>query len=219
MTMSPESGDPRVRQSLGKAYTNDDIAQQVALAMSTGITMLLGFMMPLPHQDFASIAKTQDFVSRLCYGLGTLVDHMVEPFLFMDPGSPIFDVPEQFGYHIPDHTLAGIVKGLTRPHWSYAVNYATNWLSKEEIVDAIFAVGQWRCQLERAFKGPSQRNVLHEKLIHQQKTLVRILRKSPDLADEQIEKLIERTIDRDLRQMNFSVTNPAADFDNVYGLK
>lgn len=211
MTFSPESADENVRDSLGKHYSNEEIVQQVAWAMDLGINMSLGFLFALPKQDFDSIRETQDFINELCHKFNRLINYMFEPFLFIDPGCSIFDYPERYGYIVEDRTLEGLIKALTRPHWYYAINYSTGWLSKKDIIEAIFFVGSSRNELYMEFLGPSQNNLFHRRLILQQKEIVNILMQNPDLRDEEVEDLIERMIDKEFRQMNFSITGPDLD--------
>ncbi|MEW6003016.1 MAG: radical SAM protein, partial [Nitrospirota bacterium] len=212
IAFSPESADENVRKAIGKHYTNEQIDQQVSWAMDLGINLSLSFLFALPEQDFASVKRTQDFINELCHKNNRLLTYMFEPFLFVDPGCPIFDYPEKYGYIIEDRTLEGLIKALTRPHWYYALNYSTRWLSKKEIIEAIFFVGSSRNELYMEFLGPSHNNLLHRKIILQQKELINTLMSSPDLEDEEVEGLIERLIDQEIRQMNFSITGPDMDF-------
>jgi B12-binding domain/radical SAM domain protein len=211
MAFSPESADPHVRHALGKHYSNEDIIKQVTLASDLGIGLSLGFMFALPKQDFTSIERTQDFINDLCHRFNRLISYMFEPFLFIDPGSLIFDHPEKYGYTVEDRTLEGLIKALSRPHWYFSLNYSTEWMSKKEIIDAMFFVGSSRNELYTEFLGPAEHNLFHKTLISQQKELVKILQRNPGLADEEIERIVERTLDPEFRQMNFSVTGP--DFD------
>ena len=211
IAFSPESADENVRKALGEHYSNEEIIQQVSLAIDLGIGLSLGFLFALPKQDLASITETQNFINDLCHKFNKLISYMFEPFMFVDPGCLIFDYPEKYGYTIENRTLEGLTKALTRPHWYYALNYSTKWMSKRDILDAIFFVGWSRNELYIDFSGPSQNNLFHRRLILQQKELVNILMQDPDLSDEEVEHLIERTIDQDLRQMNFSITGPDVD--------
>jgi len=213
MALSPESADLDVRQALGKQYSNEDIVRQVALATDSDVGLSMGFMFALPKQDFDSIKRTQDFINDLCHRFDRLMSYMFEPFLFIDPGSMIFDDPERYGYHMEDRSLQGLIRRLSRPHWYFTLNYCTKWMSKKEIIDAMFFVGSSRNELYMQFLGPSERNLFHRRLISQQKELVNILEQDRVTQDEAIEALIEETMDEQFRQMNVSITGP--DFDMV----
>jgi B12-binding domain/radical SAM domain protein len=212
IALSPESGDPDVRQALGKNYSNEDIIEQVALATDLGVSLSLGFLFALPKQDFASIVRTQDFINDLCHRFNRLISYMFEPLLFIDPGSLIFDNPKRYGYELEDRTLAGLIEALSRPHWYFSLNYSTKWMSKKEIIDAMFFVGSSRNALYMAFLGPSEENLFHKRLIAQHKELVNILEQDPNLGDEAIKNIIEKTVDQEFRHMNFSITGPDLDF-------
>jgi len=212
IALSPESADVDVRRVLGKDYSNEDIIRQVASGTDLDITVSLGFMFPLPKQDFASIARTQDFINDLCLRFHRLINYMFEPFLFVDPGSPIFDDPERYGYNLKDRTLEGLIEILSRPHWFFGLDYSTKWMSKKEIVDAIFFVASSRNALYMDFLGPTERSLFHKALISKQKELVNIFEHKPDLGDKEIEEIIEKIVDEQFRQMNFSITAPDFDF-------
>jgi B12-binding domain/radical SAM domain protein len=212
IALSPESADVDVRRVLGKDYSNEDIIRQVALGMDLDVTVSLGFMFPLPKQDLVSIARTQDFIKDLCLRFHRLINYMFEPFLFVDPGSPIFDNPERYGYNLKDRTLEGLIETLSRPHWFFGLNYSTKWMNKKEIIDAIFFVASSRNALYMDFFGPTERSLFHKALIAKQKELVNIFEHQQDLGDEQIEEIIERVVDEQFREMNFSITAPDFDF-------
>jgi B12-binding domain/radical SAM domain protein len=213
MALSPESADADVRQALGKNYSNEDIINQVALAADLGIGLSLGFMFALPKQDFDSIKGTQGFINDLCYRFNRWISYMFEPFLFIDPGSLIFDDPERYGYEVKDRSLEGLIKSLTRPHWYYSLDYSTKWMNKKEIIEAMFFIGTARNELYLEFVGPSERNLFHRRLMAEQRELVEIFEQNPGLTDKEIEQIIQRTVDEQFRQMNFSITGP--DFDVV----
>jgi B12-binding domain/radical SAM domain protein len=213
LALSPESADRKVREVLGRDFSNDDIIEQVDLAGDLGMRLSLGFMFALPEQDFASVVRTQAFINDLCHRSDRLISYMFEPFLFIDPGSLIFDDPEKYGYHIKDRTLEGLIKALSRPHWYGSLNYSTKWMSKKEIIEAMFFVGAARNDLYMDYLGPSQDNLFYKRLLAQQKSLVRILEENPAMRDEEMEDLIEKTVEDAYRQVNFSITGP--DFDLV----
>lgn len=213
MAFSPESADEDVRRALGKNYSNEDIINQVALATDLSVSLSLGFTFALPKQDFASIVRTQEFINDLCHRFNRLVSYMFEPFLFLDPGSPIFDDPVRYGYNLKDRTFNGLIETLTRPHWYFSLNYSTKWMSKKEVIEAMFFVGLARNELQVDFLGPTERNLFHRELVSEQNKLVSILEQNPGLQDEEIEEIIKRTIAEEYRQMNYSITGP--DFDVV----
>jgi len=215
MALSPESADAKVRRALGKNYSNEEIINQVVLGFDQNIRVSLGFMFPLPEQDFTSIVRTQEFINNTCRRFNRLIGYMYEPILFIDPGSLIFDEPEKYGYRIEDRTLEGLVHALNRPHWYYSLNYSTAWMSKKGIIEAIFFIGRSRNRLTMEFLGRSERNLFHQSLIAQQERLITVLEENSHLKDEEVEGLIEATIDQTLRQMNLSITMPDVDLLNI----
>jgi len=212
MAFSPESADAEVRLALGKDYSNEDVAEQVVLGLDLGINVSLGFTFPLPKQDFPSIVRTQDFITGLCRRFDRLINYMFEPFLFLDPGSMIFDHPEVYGYHLSNWTLEELIHDLSAPHWYCALNYTTEWMNKKDIIDAMFFVGRSRNELQLAFQGPCSARLRHRALLSQQRELVDLLTLKPDLSAGEIEDAIVQIIDEEFREMNFSITAPDFDF-------
>lgn len=57
---------------------------------------------------------------------------------FLDPGSLAFEQPERHGYHILLRTLAEHRQALVAPSWKYSLNYETDWMTREQIVDTTY---------------------------------------------------------------------------------
>ena len=64
---------------------------------------------------------------------------MISPLSsFIDPGSEVFERAEDHGYHLFYHTLEEHRQALVLPSWKYMLSYETDWLSRDEIVDATY---------------------------------------------------------------------------------
>jgi len=57
---------------------------------------------------------------------------------FIDPGSQVFDRPEDYGYRLFYRTLEEHRQALLSPTWSQMLSYETQWLSRQEIVDVTY---------------------------------------------------------------------------------
>jgi clorobiocin biosynthesis protein CloN6 len=57
---------------------------------------------------------------------------------FLDPGSEIYDNPESWGYTIFHHSLEDHKNALLCMNWKNRLNYETNWLSRDEIVNVSY---------------------------------------------------------------------------------
>ena len=227
VAFSPESADEQVRRRLGRGgrYDNQDIADQLELAQKLGITLSLGFTFPLPGQDLASVRRTQQFIEQLCEAHGRLVSYMFEPLLLLDPGSPIFEDPEAHGYrldllgannHQGQRSLAELVRCLGRPHWSFCLTYATAWMSRPQIFEALLQVGRARNRLLTRHQGASGARWFHHRLLQQhQRLLSRLQQLPPEATDEQLQQLVQQTLDPLFCQQNFSLVAPELEYEEL----
>jgi hypothetical protein len=70
----------------------------------------------------------------------------VVPFIlayspFLDPGCIAYENPEKFGYKIRFKTLEEYRMAMLAPSWKYALNYETEWMTRDEIVDCTYQAG------------------------------------------------------------------------------
>jgi hypothetical protein len=57
---------------------------------------------------------------------------------FLDPGSLGFEQPERYGYHILFRTLEEHRQSLLAPNWKYTLNYETDWMTRQQIVETTY---------------------------------------------------------------------------------
>jgi uncharacterized protein (DUF2132 family) len=57
---------------------------------------------------------------------------------FLDPGSPAFEEPEKHGYHTFFKTVEEHRQALVQPSWKYSLNYETEWMSREQLVETTY---------------------------------------------------------------------------------
>ena len=57
---------------------------------------------------------------------------------FLDPGSLGFEQPERHGYRIQFRTLEEHRQALVAPSWKYSLNYETEWMTRQQIVDTAY---------------------------------------------------------------------------------
>lgn len=57
---------------------------------------------------------------------------------FLDPGSRGFEEPERFGYRLFARTLDEHRQLLVQPSWQHILNYETQWMSREEQMEATY---------------------------------------------------------------------------------
>ena len=136
--ISAESHDPLVRSNFKRDYDNLLLEKFIDESLSAGCEKFdLFFMIGLPHQTYSSVMET---VSYCDYLLGKFNSKKrLFPYIsplapFVDPGSMIFENPEEYGYTILYKTLEEHRKALESPSWRYMLNYRTKWMDREDIV-------------------------------------------------------------------------------------
>jgi len=98
------------------------------------------FMIGLPTQTRESVLATIDYVDRL---LSSFDDDRLRPFIAplapnMDPGSIIFESPEENGYSIFFKDLTDYENVSHSLSWKHLLNYESRWLTRDELVDVTY---------------------------------------------------------------------------------
>ncbi len=139
LEISPESHDPVVRKASGKNYSNEALEQTISDALDAGCQRLdLFFMIGLPKQTTQSVMDTIDYCDYLFQKFKG--DKRFYPFIapispFLDPASLGFEHPERYGYRVLFRTLAEHRQALLSPSWKYSLNFETEWMTRQQIVE------------------------------------------------------------------------------------
>lgn len=140
--ISPESHDPHVRKAFGKPYGNDELEASIEALMRSSCRRLdLFFMVGLPYQDYQSVMETAEYCGELMgrFGRTKKLLPMIAPLApFIDPGSRLFEEPEQFGYRLFYRTLGEHRQAMLMPTWKQRLNFETEWMTRDEIVRATY---------------------------------------------------------------------------------
>jgi len=142
LDMSPHSHDETVRKALNINYSNEGMEDTIESALRLGANRVeIFFMTGLPLQDEASVMATIDYCQylltkfkgdkRLSLYIGPL-----GPFL--DPGSEAFEMPQKHGYRLLAKTFEEHRQALTLPSWKHSLNYETEWLTRQQIMDVTY---------------------------------------------------------------------------------
>lgn len=146
LEVSLESHDPAVRFAFGKAYGNEPMERTLADALDVGAQRLdVFFMCGLPQQTADSVLGTIDYCGQLLHRFGR--DGRLIPFIsplapFLDPGSRGFENPSEHGYRLLARSLEEHRQRLVAPSWKYVLNYETNWMNRDALVDVTYAAGR-----------------------------------------------------------------------------
>jgi B12-binding domain/radical SAM domain protein len=147
MEVSLESHDEVVRAAFGRPYKNAAIEETMRHALDAGVQRLdVFFMIGLPKQDYQSVMDTVEYSEYLMRDLDPGPNRRLIPFIsplapFLDPGSPVFEKPERYGYRFFARTLEEHRQALVQPSWKYVLNYETEWMNRDQIVDSTYEAG------------------------------------------------------------------------------
>ena len=136
-----------VRAAFGRPYKNEPIEDTMRYALEAGVQRLdVFFMIGLPKQDYQSVMDTVDYCEYLMRDLDHGPKRRLIPFIsplapFLDPGSPVFENPERYGYRFFARTLEEHRQALVQPSWKYVLNYETEWMNRDQIVDSTYEAG------------------------------------------------------------------------------
>jgi B12-binding domain/radical SAM domain protein len=142
LEISPESHDPEVRRASGRNYSNEDLEQTLSDALDVGCGRLdMFFMIGLPKQTQKSVMDTIDYCDFLLqkFNGDKRLSLFIAPLApFLDPGSLGFEQPQRHGYRILFRTLEEHRQALLAPSWKYSLNYETEWMTRQQIVDTAY---------------------------------------------------------------------------------
>lgn len=140
--MSMESHDEAVRERIGKGYSNEELEAAVEAALRYECERFdLYYIIGLPLQTADSVRATVDYCDYL-YGRfrgDPRLRLFISPLApFLDPGSRGFMLPEVYGYRLTRRTLEEHRQALLEPSWKYTLNYETDWMTRDELVDVTY---------------------------------------------------------------------------------
>jgi B12-binding domain/radical SAM domain protein len=142
LEISPESHDPEIRKIIGRPYSSQELEQTLGDALDVGCRRLdVFFMIGLPRQTPQSVMDTIDYCDQLLdkFKGDKRLSLFISPLApFLDPGSLGFEHPERYGYHILFRKLEEYRQALISPSWKYSLNYETDWMTRQQIVDTSY---------------------------------------------------------------------------------
>ena len=145
MQITIESPDPAIREVNGKfPVPNEVVEATLAAALDEGCEKLdLFFMVGLSGQTPAIALQTVGYCRHLVerFGADRRLQFYAAPLgPFLDPGSRAFEDPS-LGYHRRFCTLEDHRQALLGPTWREMLAYETDWMTRDQIVKATYAVG------------------------------------------------------------------------------
>lgn len=145
LEISPESHDQAVRYASGKNYSNESLEDTLKAALEAGCGRLdVFFMIGLPQQTAASVMETVEYGGKLLkeFKADKRLSFFISPLApFLDPGSIGFENADKFGYRVLFRSLEEHRRAMLAPLWKYALNYETQWLNRNQIMDVTYQAG------------------------------------------------------------------------------
>jgi B12-binding domain/radical SAM domain protein len=150
--LCPDTGSEKVRELLGRHYSNDKLLETIKLCHKYRIPVTNFFSVGLAGETEADVKETWNMWQQLNeldrqaldQGLFDDINDTVPiggPILgpiVLDPGSRAFDSPEAYGYRLLYKNLEAYIQGLSQPSWHQWLNYETKLLDRDAIVEQIF---------------------------------------------------------------------------------
>lgn len=151
-----ESHDPELRRFNGKfPVGNEYVESTIAAAFAQGCHRFdVYFMVGIPHQTRESVLESVAYARQLLdrFGRDGRLQIYIAPLApFLDPGSPAFEQPEQFGYRLRARTLEEHRRRLTSPTWGQILNYESLTLPPDELVAVTYEATARLTQLKAEF--------------------------------------------------------------------
>ena len=136
--LSPDSHDMEVAKASGRGfYTMEQMEDFIDALIDNVYSFEIYFMLGLPKQTAENIWGTVEYCEHLLKKYeGKKVTPFICPMLpFLDPGSEIYDNADECGYTIFHHTVEDHRQALLSMNWKHRLNYETEWLSRDELVN------------------------------------------------------------------------------------
>lgn len=156
LEMTLETHREDLRKLNGKfACSNEKVERTIEAALDLGVNRIdLFFMVGVPRQTYMDAIESVDYCRQLLErfpGERRLAFFVAPLAPFVDPGSLAFEFPDRYGYRLLCRTLEEHRRALTAPSWKYILNYETETLSRDDIVDATYETALRLARLKRDY--------------------------------------------------------------------
>jgi B12-binding domain/radical SAM domain protein len=175
--LSPETHDPQIRSAFGRPYDNEKMERMIERILKLGCHKFdLFFMIGLPGQDSRSVRDTVEYIDQLLKRVGSkknLFPYISPLAPFLDPGSRVFENPEEYGYRLFYRTLEEHRKALLEPSWKQMLSYETAWMTRDQIVESTYcsASGLNRVKYDHGLIKPKRFRAIEKRIDRAQKII------------------------------------------------
>ncbi len=142
--ISPESSNEEIRNKNGRPYDNKSLEGFVENAIAAGSKKIdIYFSIGLSAQTLEDVHKDIDYSESLMKkftGAKEKLYTFISPLTpFIDPGSLIYEHPENYGFTITARTINDYFNLLENGKiWTDFLNYYTKWMNVEQIARATY---------------------------------------------------------------------------------
>lgn len=202
LTLSPESSIPEVRALHGKCYDNETLLEQARICADLDISAWFFFVYLLPGQTRASFDAELSFMEQiLAAGATSTVN--IQPYLFLDPSSELFENPEKYGFSVRLKSIADLRANLQRAYWFHSIGYRSKEISEWDFFRTVLDITLRTAEMYFRTGRLSGRDLLktHFK-VECNRRIGEILEQSPNLSDSEIQQKIEKIFPESLRRSN-----------------
>jgi len=148
----PDSGAYDVRRAQGRCYSNEDLLRTVKLCHRYHIPVTVFFSVGLAGETQETIRETWELWEQLCSldqaalikgSFGGIECRLpiggpiIGPII-LEPGSLACDFPVRYGYKAIFGNLEEYIEVLSAPSWHQWINYETNLLKRDALIELIF---------------------------------------------------------------------------------
>lgn len=210
---SPDSHDEKVRSALGKGYTNEAIERTIPTAFDCGCSRFdLFYMNGLPFQDRESAMDSARAAKRLWASVKREDQLYIynAPFApFVDPGTRIFEHPEEWGYTLRAHTLEEHRRLLDNPSWKHVLSYETKWMTRDDVAEISYDAANVLAECEYG-AGRISKEAYDDRVSRTETARGLMYRVDEAMAikdPEERERRLWETKDEGIRMMNSTIAN------------
>ncbi|PLX98567.1 MAG: TIGR04190 family B12-binding domain/radical SAM domain protein [Desulfuromonas sp.] len=143
LELSPESHDEAIRRRQDHTvfYKNVEMEETITRALELRCHRIdIFFMIGLAGQSVCSVDDSISYCEELFSRFDRRLSCFISPMgPFLDPGSRVFEDPAASGYRLFARTLEEHRQRLLRPSWRQILNYETDCMTRDDLVEATYA--------------------------------------------------------------------------------
>ena len=147
LELSPESHEPAIRRLQDSTTSFSNQAMEAIIQESLQLRCQpvdVFFMIGLPRQTRDSVKESVSYCGHLFANSDPRLSCFISPMgPFLDPGSQIFEHPDRFGYHLFARSLEEHRQLLVQPSWKQILNYETDWMTRDDLVEATYDTAEF----------------------------------------------------------------------------